>query len=600
MANPIAFEQDPQMPAGVGTFRFDDGASLYAEEPELAMRLSAVPDARLAQNDLGVNRDVGAWANPNAPQPQAMPVADVRPAPQPAPAPAPVPVQEQQQPVEQSPYSPEEMAYISRPVVQPGRPAVDPYRMRAQGVPVPQTITTTVKGTTPAPPIPEELRQRYAGAAQQYEDVQNERVQLEQERAYTEQMRAEREQRQAAEELMQVRMFQNAKENAYREKRAALQQQIDGANQNERVNTNMFAQRGTFGGIMLAIGQALSAAAGPQYLAQFNSMLTRQTELDVAEQERQLRERKGARANQLAAFTEQWGGDVEAGKLALKIAQDKLVNKEIAAYAASTRNEDVALRAQEWLAQRELEQAQREQELYVRDMGGGQEMTQVISEQVVQPQRATGGGVRAPSIEERYERAGKLGKLKAGIVESERTVAGEPDPNVVARYGRREERADRQVLTEYAEKKTAIQDSRTATDQLARAYGANVDWKTGKVEAPKGGIPGHGATRFVPDILTTPEGMAVRQAQDKALAAYLKATTGAAATEAEMARARRVIMGSTDKDAARGLRTLVEEIRNREASVESEYGPDVVETHEARQRDVNLRRAAPAPKVRPY
>lgn len=617
MAVPIGFEQDPEMPPGVGRFHFDDGESIYGEQPELAMQLSDQRTAQAPPEALGFNPDVGQWSNPRfAPAPQQ--VADVPPIPNapnaPPAAPQPIPnaqpgqpprivpagAPEQPQQAAREPFTPEEQAYINRPVG--GAPGVDPRRMRAQGVPVPRTIQTTVKSTTPAPPIPDEMRERYAAAQHKYEQTQFDILDEQQARAAYEAANAKRQAIEATDETLRLQRAQQTKEDKYRENRARMQTTVDEANANERIDPDRwFSNRSTFSQIMLVIGQVLSG--GLQGLggntSSFDNMLKRMQDVDATDQQRQIQRREQGRNNQLAMFTEQWGGDVEAGKAALKLAQNQLIDKQIAAYAASTKNEDVALRSQEWLAQRELENAKLEQQLYVSAMGGGQEMTQVVNEEVVQPRAASAG--RAPTVAERYHRGKELTGLRAGVAGDIRSESGAPSPDASARWGHQQQQFDTKQVTEYGEKKTGLADAKTELNDLASKAGATIDWKTGKVTAPTGDIPGQGYVQgALPRIVLSQKGRDVRRSLGKAVSAYRKSVTGVAFSPKEAEEAAADTFGRTDTDLIHGLQDMVTKVNARERSIEGEYLPDVRRAHEANQQDVNINRVVPTTKVKPY
>lgn len=422
----VRFEQDPDSPVdGMGLFHGDDGSAIYAHDPEMAASLTqpapdleavAYPlkDDRTAQNEYASYQPEPV-SNASTYQPAPPPSrADVEPQmssvqPEAPPAQAAPPPQAQQEQADADKLQRNIDEYAMRPVVSgPTRGGV---------IPVKQDVTREASGIPYDPNGPQAMARADAHLDVQLANQQAYRSQAARaagEAAAYEAALPEL-QRKAAIAQKQVEHRQRI----YRQERAELDDLVaESANAQKSFNANRwFDDRGAVGAIGAGIAQAFGAYSAAlvggdnQIAKQINSYIDR----DIANQRAQIESGKAGVDNQLMRLKMKYG-DLDQAEAALRIATQKIVDNQIASYAASTKNADLIAAGDKWLAENQQRYILAEQAFENASYGKTSVKTDA---KVVAP---SAGGQRAPTekeIQERYNTLEKRGKVVEGTYEGE-------------------------------------------------------------------------------------------------------------------------------------------------------------------------------------
>lgn len=499
------------------------------------------------------------------PTPQDRPITGEMAAPQPAPeqlrAPqsaAAAPVVPPRQPGMLDQLTPEQRAAVLAPVYSPGRAAVDPERMRREGVAVP--MATTTQRTTGAPydevaaaeraRAEERVQQAALGKMEAEEAAQYERAAISRQNA--ERLSDESEQRQLARNQAKQRvdeMWQRA-------------QAADEAVRAGRINPDRFFQeRGTWATIGAAIAMGLGAygasARGGRNYAQ--DIIQGAIDRDIEAQKADIAKNRDLSKSALQQWRESVG-DLDTAEALLRTSMERAASAEMDAFAAKSAGAVAPEAYQQWQAERAQQALLAEQERKAQAFG--REVTSV-QERFVQPQAAVYGGARAPGLETIAKRMGQLGAISEVTGKLGGTGEGRLPP---------EKEKDVQA---YAEE---VRQERIAEMQLARLaklYGGRLT-PNGKFEdtGEQWDIPGIGVTSAAPALVTTSKGVEVRNAQNEAAFALASALNDKV-TDADLEFAKDVIKGGpTDTDARKALESAAAQLGEKRRTRDAKYSAE--------------------------
>jgi hypothetical protein len=530
--NPLAFEQDPEAPAGTGRFAFEDGSSIYAMDPDLAGRLSkrleATAPPKLAQAPSGdpaqaallarlqsagappadslrsLNDAPGAPLGASAPKPgngswlEAMQGGDASlPAkfqaggPKPAPE---VPIGPPLPPggVQPPAPAPEAPKPLQRPMVHvAGR---DPVRDAMSAVPVPTKSSTTLERTgAPYDPrmalVREEANQGVVEAKMAEFGAMKSRADL-QRAQYERDLPVMQQQADEAKKAQQV------KYDAYAAERDRIRQQIEHFDKNAKLDPNRLWHAGFgAGAVGMIIGQALGAYAaaltGGDNFAQ--KLVQDAWNKDIEAQKQEIAEGRVGQQNMLARLQDQLG-DAQQAESAWKIMASEITDRRIQAYAAEAQSQDAQLAAQAWLAQNRAERLREEQKFMDLSMG---KQTTTTSADMVTPRR---GYSRPMTDDEMIAAQTKSNKLRSDLYESENRLGYEgrggkyapeaPDPKLyVEGFGQakteKEAIAARQAKAEFEAREATLDRMEELNQKPSTAIGIGDFATDNKVEADR-------------------------------------------------------------------------------------------------------------------
>lgn len=633
MAKLLGFEQDPEAPAGAGTFHFDSGQSQYAYAPDIAeqagafkAKLDAAPDNRTALNTAELQAslrsqgqqaeraDIDAIAGIGAGNDaRALATADgavqkaVAQAGQGGTVPASIALE--------APAAPGDMAAQARDamgqraaadlirgtkrVAVPGSPGVDPHRMIERGVMVP-TTSSEVTETAGALPYSEEAARERLGAAKGVRDAQLAEIDLNRQQTQN-QLNAQRaaapilEQRAAEAELAQKKI-----QNAYRADRSRLQQELDDYEQKAHVDPDRyFKDRGIFATIGMAIAQGLgaygSAVTGAPNFAY--EIVQKAIERDISAQREEIETGRVSRRNKLAQMMDTFGYDLPQAEAATRLAMNKSAENQANLFANESKLPHYQIEAQKFNALALQEAVKQEQAFQAASIG---KQTRTVNQAFLQPKAATAPGYieRPLTPEEEATRAKNLPKGTGQDVQ-------DLDPK------------DRLALLKtYGEKKTDFASLRASYDDLAQAYGYKVDWKKKAIVDPKTGEPVDpnesglfgknpdiaGVGIRGPDITRSQAGKRAEEARAKAAAITGKALSGASVSPQQAEFIQSYLLGGTDAAALRGLQRAIVDMGQVETDTEAGFDPETRRAYDTNRRDISRgNRAAPPPvKVSDY
>lgn len=637
---PISFTPDPEIDQyehpGTGEFVLEDGSKWYLKDPDMAAEAQRIQ----AERDEGMLANLdGAFGKPKDPdelrawlsetQSQAAPARGVHPAPVPAVPSGPGGIDQYAGvgetdalpplpgvngvPEASAPQQPQQPSALDVVGVTPedvraamnarvAVPGVDPMKMRAEGVPVPQTTTT--EGGIPMEVYQTQARARQR-AANEAVDARRSAAMLKASRMQHEaaQLQAELPDMQRAAAAQQSEFI--AEQNRIKRERDQLYDEIN--NFDPKIDSRrIFKNKGTFAEILAVIGQALGAysatVTGGQNWAQkyVNDAIDR----DIAEQEHEIRQGRISQNNKLAQLSAKYE-DLNQAKAALKMQMQGIADKERNAYALETGAEDVIAANQAWEAEQRQARVQQESEFFNAALG-----KRTTSEKFVQPRA---GGSRAKTLDEKLDTAEKYLKFQKGeqdLAKGERELSGE---NV-----------DRKELREFGKKKEEIASAKKALLNYAEAMGVKFDPVTGKItnreEVLKKGIPGAGATGtgmmeewlgFMPgyggtgendaeqkqidaekqrtqELLLSEEGRTVRRTARRAVQGVVKAISGATATDQERAEIRggMGVDAVKDEDVLNGLEEAWRVTNEKDREIENTHGGAYVRQRQRQTREV--------------
>lgn len=426
MNNPLAFEQDSEAPPGTGTFKFQDGSSIYAMDPELAGRLSkrleetAPPKLAQAPNAPPTTRTDAGGAAPVDPTAARVARINALAGQQYAQTPegqAEAAVNNWAPPAPAAAAAPAPRAPAERPMVHyAGR---DPLREAASAVAVPTKSSTTLERTgAPYDPRMALLREQ---ANQGVVEAKMAEFGAMKSRAELQRAQAERDLPVMQQQAAEAKKAQQAKYDAYAAERDRIRQQIERFDQEAKVDPSRFWTAG-FGGpaVAMIIGQALGAYAatltGGDNFAQ--RIVEDAWNKDLEAQKLEIQEGRVGQQNMLAKLQDQLG-DVQQAESAWKIMASEVQDRRIQAYAAEAQSQDAELAAQAWLAQNREERLREEQKFL--DLSMGKQTTTTSADMVV-PRR---GGSRPMTDEEWKRKQLESNKLDADLVESENRLGYE-------------------------------------------------------------------------------------------------------------------------------------------------------------------------------
>jgi len=314
---------------------------------------------------------------------------------------------------------------------------------------------------------------------------------------------------------------------------------------------------GAFSGVLSIIGQGLGAfgaTIGHTQNWAFEAA-QKKIQLEMAAQQEAYESGRADRKNALARLTDYYHGDLDMAKLALQQSLNKVAETETQRFAAQARSKDVVANAQVLAAQFQQQQLLSEQARADLAMG----KTTITSEDKYHQATGGGGGSKPLTLDQELA-------LRKGL--------GPQNPLTA--------KSERKFLVDYGKAESDEAGARTALKLLASRIGATWDQKTQTWKAPPNGVSvsGHGATGWVPNALTTQEGREFRRAFEDVLSQTIKLRSGAAATDAEVERLRKVTGGPYDSDLIGGLNQLQQEQDAAAAARKGGYGPELVQQYE--------------------
>lgn len=469
---------------------------------------------------------------------------------------------------------------INAPVYVGGSPGVDPRRMRAEGVPVPQTQST--EGGHPFDIEAEDERMAAANnlrmARLAEADLQVAKHQNEAAQARAAVPLIERQQQIADRRRMEV-------ESRFNEEKGYLDTAMKFQASKQVDPQALFKERGTLATIGLAIAQGLGAyAAAMTGTRNFAMDLVNQAiDRDIARQEADIRQGR-ANINDSLWRLNQIYGDMDQAKTALRMLGQQYAATKATETAALYGTKQAQVGLATWMA--ELDRKRSDEEMNFRLQSLGKLTTQ---EKFVQPKAATGGGMRAPTLKERRHRAEDL----AATTKALRTTYGEPDPAELAIEQVKAESAIKKETTKraaesvekYGTKRIEVEAALTGLEALERSILPYIDPATGQV---KEDIPATGLTRgaYKEDapaglrILRTDKGREIDQLRKTSALNIRKALTGTGGGENEMEEIASSFEGQTDKDLVRGIRLARQRLEDERRKLGGTFTPEAAEQFE--------------------
>ena len=436
----------------------------------------------------------------------------------------------------------EKQAYLFAPPP----PAAGAGPMRA----VPKSLTMTVEGAVPDRP---EFQEARADAANRYRDTILANQEIQRRAAENEALAWRAQNAELANKAAQQEAELAAKQQAYDDQRGRLQAAADAIGKKQVDPGRIFRGAGAISAIGYIISDALGSYSAALIGQQHQSLMQRVIDRDVALQEHEI-QREGDRANNaLAGLIREYNGDKQQATATLKYLMTSAAQAKAQELAALTRGNQNQAAAAELLAKFDMQREQQEEDIARRSAG------KVTTKMVTgyQSAAAVGAGMTPELLRKRAEALTAVDKALGG---SEKKM----EPYQQERF-----------IVEYGKKRGEIEEARQSTMRLLQTAGLALNG--GIVSLPEGvDVPGHG--RFegnLPQSLLSQRGEAVRQLKDKAIALYLHATTGAAATDAEVRRAVNSQFGHSDEGLARGLQEMLDALSTREQQNDATFGPYV-------------------------
>lgn len=555
----IGFQQDPTAPApGMGVFHFDNGSQVYGHDPEAAAPFLQQPPldpsiADAAQQPAGGARFAGPGAGPQELD---------------ADAPDFVPGKGQTQQASAQTSAPPELA-------QPVDPIVAEQQAAAQYVGRPVTVKATKGGFRPksgsesvetsAMPFTEEDAQQRRSLAQdewaaQMASAGNQAAQQQaQQAAY-----------QAALPALQVKQA----------KAEAVQAQIDQQYQQDRAQVGKLEQnydpdhfwhsKSTGQTIMLAIAQGLGAYANAAWLdkPKTENPVTKMIDADIA-RDIQAQQQKIAGAYKHLDLTYRDRDQAMAGA---KLAADKVVQNQIAAFAAGSQSQTLLDSAAKWSAEWNLKVADDERAFRNASFG---KHTQAIAQAYQAP---SAGGTRAPTEAEMQQRATtleKLGGIQKQTAETEKTRAE------TANVGKKKADEGAQHVADKLEE-AKIPEAHASLDELEKMLDKS------KGESPEGLGP---VAKHKFEFMLGDEGQKNRRTLETAVLAVAHAT--GRVSESEVATVRDAALGNASLASMKAfINHQREMLRDRERNIRAGVSPEAAQTYDARG-GIPLRKAPP-------
>jgi hypothetical protein len=436
MAQIVGYKQDPQTSAY--TFHNDDGTSqMFMDTPrarELAgwVDQTRPPDQRLASNDPHAAPAPAPMAPPAAPEQRA----DVQPQ-----------MQQQPEPSQAQAIT----AAINAPVYVPGRAAVDPQKMKREGVAVPVARTTT--GLNLSPEDRQQFEESRNMAREQSDMASAEMVANQAKSAslyeqqatyYAQQAEAAQKEREriAAEDARRQAERQRVEAPLFRDQEAIAKEKVDPT---RIFNGDSGAIRAIGSAIAVGLGAFGAALTGGQNYAL--QIIQASIDRDIEAQKENIQNRQEANQTALARIQQQYGVPHEEATKILRsheLRYAEMTAQKFAAQAGTVQAQQKALELVQGLSQARMKN---DAEFY--EMVNGRSATQ---EQFVQPQKATAGYYRDPTDK---ERTGRIGLVK-GVQEVTGTAPAKPGETGIVRIGDEQFKAPKDVAEKAQDRLAAI------------------------------------------------------------------------------------------------------------------------------------------------
>lgn len=543
------------------------------------------------------------YAEAFAPPPAAAPRGPVAPGEAPAflssvsPGEAPPPPPVQGQPGAAAPPQPTlEQELRTRAIQQKLRPTVtpgvNPQRMLATGVMVPTGATQKVEGGIDPEAAErawadrQEIASAAAGAQAQAFRTQQALADREAQRAEDEALAYKQDllNRQAQLEQMQTKHKANV---------GILQQQVDAAGSREadpgRLFANMSAPQAIAGVLGLAILQGVSARTGapnPMW-----SMIQHAVDRDVDSQERALERGYRGKALALQQYLDDYKGDMDLAKFALRAAQESYAQSIARRYAAASKSPEIQANFAQWMATTADKELDAWTKFQQASMG---KITREMNQQFVVPKAPTVGRTDYAGAAEEAAKLGAGGGLQyAGALE-EAKAAGKARGEMAG--GLTPEVAEKR-FGDYGKVIEDVADARTKLDIAMQALG-------GKVVKQAGGGPGEldftgakmpGAGFWADVAMTghvTEAGRRTQQALKNLGNAYIKAVNKGSISDKDVPRILAGLWGhGTEEEIKNGLQTIQAELNARVNEAQNMAGKRTVERWEASAGQMSAERA---------
>lgn len=620
MARLVGFEPDPDPEYdGLGTARFDDGSDLYTTLADIqgsGMQLPEMPDQRLASNGAGgmSGFDPNAGRSPEqmtgqfSPDPIQLEPQEIKasPAQQPAQAPAeqpepgapPASIARPAEPTAAEPPQPPPPTIDPfAPVYQPGSPGVNPDKQIREGRFVPTTSSTVREGGF-APEIAHGLSQGYSAAHEAQQATTQALAQ-----SHIARNNAERAQIEAQLPLLQkqaddAKADQLRRENEFKSKRQAMDADLENfAKEKQPDPGRYFKDRGVFAMIGAAISQAMGAYAatlsGGRNFAQ--EIIERRIDEDIRAQELAYKEGRADRSNSIARYVSEQGMSLEEARATAKAAAQGVALGEARKFQLLVSNDEEKLAADKIVADQEMDFQKALPAMQAAIMG---KQTETVNNKLVQPERATAGGFRAPSEKEigtrldNRKKAGEQGFVP-DYVDAPAQAAKDKDA-----------KASREKLGQ-AMSEGNFAGYRTVLETAAKKVGAVFNKQSGLYEMPESGdLKGLGpldeSVRWGKRALNITD--TIQQSLDNVLDAQSRIRSGAVVGGEEKEATRKIMFGNnSEEEVLHGLNSFNAELTAKANELEKGYGPEAVKQGDRNERDVReyrVNKPQPTPRAR--
>jgi len=617
MARLVGFEPDPEYD-GLGTARFDDGSDMYTSMADIqgsGLQLPEMPDQRLASNGgaggmsgYGGGGGYGAAAGQSPEQMTGQfSAAPIQVAPQPVQAPAPQPVQAPiEQPGPEPGPPPEAIAAPQHPaqadpyapVYQPGSAGVNPQQMIREGVKVPTTGSTVREGGF----APEVALRMARGQSDAHDAQQAATVALAQSRVARNNAEAEgitAQNRVLQNQAVDLEADRMRAEANFATKRQAMEADLETFSKEKLPDPGRyFKNKGIFAQIGAALAQGLGTYAaivggGGRNFAQ--EIISKQIDDDIRAQEVEYKEGRADRRNAIARYVEEQGMTVEQAKATAKAAAQGVALGEARKFQLLVSSEEEQLAAAKMVADQEMDYQKSLPAMQAQFMG---KETETVNNRLVQPERGSAGGFRAPNekeIGQRLDNRKKAGEqgLVSDYIDAPAIAAKEKDA-----------KASREKLGQ-AMSEGNFAGYRTVLETTAKKLGAVLNKQSGLYEMPKSGdLSGIGpfdeTLRWGKRALNITD--TIQQSLDNVLDAQSRIRSGAVVGDEEKASMRKILFGNgSEEEVLGGLNSFNAELSAKANELEKGYGPEAVKQGDRNARDVREYRAnkpRPTPRAR--
>lgn len=609
MARLVGFEPDPEY-EGLGTARFDDGSDMYTSMADIqgsGLQLPPMPDQRLASNGgAGGMPGYGSAAGQSPEQISGQLSADpVQLAPPPVQAPAQQPVQA---PVEQPMPEPEPPPAITAPqqpamdpyapVYQPGSAGVDPQQMIRDGVKVPTTGSTVREGGF----APEVALRMARGQSDAHDAQQAATLALAQSRVARNNAEAEgitAQNRVLQNQAVDLEADRMRAEADFTTKRQAMEADLETFSKEKLPDPGRyFKNKGVFAQIGAALAQGLGAYAaivggGGRNFAQ--EIISKQIDDDIRAQETEYKEGRADRRNSIARYVEEQGMTVEQAKATAKAAAQGVALGEARKFQLLVSSEEEQLAADKMVADQEMDYQKSLPAMQAQFMG---KETETVNNRVMQPERGSAGGFRAPSekeIGQRLDNRKKAGEqgLVSDYIDAPALAAKDKDA-----------KASREKLGQ-AMSEGNFAGYRTVLETTVKKLGAVLNKQSGLYEMPENNdLAGIGPLdetgRSIKRAFNISD--TIQQSLDNVLDAQSRIRSGAVVGDEERASMEKILFGNkSEEEVLHGLNSFNAELSAKANELEKGYGPEAVKQGDRNARDVREYRAnkpRPTPRAR--